>query len=90
MPKSKIMPGDWFIEADGIYECTGIFDEKTIKSVDYYHTMSSCTRLPASPKDLVKLYKLVDKMCSADYHDVPFLLHVVEQFMEKSKRKGTK
>ena len=95
MPKRKIMQGDWFMSKGGfVFNCKsqagGVFGY-------YSHRVKDCTRLPVSPKDLMKLWRLAKKMEDANSRIARGALSEwveaeksIYRLIKKAKRKGIK
>lgn len=67
MSKPKIKPGDWIITDYGhIHMVVDIDDEGLFHISDGFIDPMKCTRLPASPKDLVRLWKLAETAFNYD------------------------
>ena len=101
MTKRKIMPGDSYITPSGsVRICNRIESGTIISNEGYHHEIKRCTRLPASPKEMVKLWKLAEKMhanwaCRLGTKQIDRYCKAKQQIHDiidraKSKRKGTK
>lgn len=94
MPKRKIEVGDFFTVHDmsPVFRCCSVDDRGGIRSSydGEVFSASECERLPASPKQLVKLWKLEEKILislkkgtcgkTRDYLDA------IKSLINKSKR----
>ena len=101
---NKIRVGDWFLYHDGVYHCSYAGEGEThiqysLGNDEYAASvpLKACTRLPASPRELISLWKRVVRLYRRrgtrhtleDMYDVISFLAVRDKH-KRAKRKGKK
>lgn len=99
----RIAVGDWFLHKPSqcVYRCLErrdnlvIIDFESDDSREAAYTFDACTCLPASPRDLIKLWKLAEKyvetMHNTKYEGIAgrdLRLFFIEREDKRTPRKG--